>query len=201
MWIVADSGTWYPTLIEIESPTKKLFTQAKVQRSEFTQARSQLTQWRTWFQNPINVQKFVQEYGIPARWCSSMECRPRRILVYGRRAEFDTLPELARLRSSLLGTDEELMSFDRLESDSSLEVIITVRAIGEGRFHAVAVPETFGIRPYGADNLKRIDGLAQAIDQNYAIPAARKAFLKQRIKYWRERDSPTGGPRDIFTIE
>ena len=198
MWIVADSGTWYPTLIEIESPTKKLFTRAGVPRAEFTQARNQLTQWRAWFEKPSNRHLFIELYGIPARWCDSMNCQPRRILVYGRRAEFETIPGLAKLRSGLVGHDEELMSFDRLAPDPSLELIVTVRAIGEGRFHAVSVPETFGIRPVEADDLKRIDGLSEAIDQNRAMPVARKTFLKERIEYWRKRDSPTGGSADVF---
>jgi hypothetical protein len=95
MWIVADSATWYPTLIEIESPTKKLFTRAGVPRAEFTQARNQLTQWRAWFQSPTNVQQFIELYDIPARWRNFMGYRLRMILVYGRRAEFETLPELS----------------------------------------------------------------------------------------------------------
>ena len=45
MWIATDSGTWYPTLIEIESPGKRLFTKRGVPTAAFTQARTQLAQW------------------------------------------------------------------------------------------------------------------------------------------------------------
>ena len=46
MWIATHSGTWYPTLIEIESPTKKLFTSGGLPTAEFTAASTQLAQWR-----------------------------------------------------------------------------------------------------------------------------------------------------------
>jgi hypothetical protein len=42
MWIAVHSGTWYPTLIEIEDPEKKLFTRNNQQTSEFSQAKNQL---------------------------------------------------------------------------------------------------------------------------------------------------------------
>lgn len=200
MWIVSDSGTWYPTLVEIERLTKKLFTRGGLPRAEFTQARTQLAQWRAWFDKPTNVQNFMDSYGVPAGWRTSKLCRLRTILVYGRRAEFENLPpELAKLRAGLLaGNDEELMSFDRLAPDPDLHLIITASLTGEGRFRAVWVPETFGIVPCEADDLKRIDGLSEAIDHNRAIPVARKTFLKERIKYWRKRVSPTGGSSDVF---
>jgi hypothetical protein len=44
--ISMDSGTLYVTLIEIESPTKRIAKESGVQRSEFTQAVAQLRDWK-----------------------------------------------------------------------------------------------------------------------------------------------------------
>jgi hypothetical protein len=65
LWVSTHSLEWFPTLIEIERPGKKLFTKEGVPTADFTQARNQLAQWRTWFSDPTNVQTFVREYGIP----------------------------------------------------------------------------------------------------------------------------------------
>lgn len=88
MWIAVDSGTWYPTLIEIESPDKKLFTRDGQQTAKFSQAKNQLDRWHSWFCNPTNVQQFIELYGIPSSWCNLLNRQLHMILIYGRRAEF-----------------------------------------------------------------------------------------------------------------
>lgn len=187
MWIAAHSGTWYPTLIEIESPAKKLFTGGGRPTAEFTEARTQLVQWRSWFQNPTNVQQFMELYGVPDTWRREKGWHLHMILIYGRRAEFDGSPQLSKVRSSLMSaSDEELVSFDRLTVDPKLEAMITVRARGDGRFEAVWVPETFGTSSSIAGSLARIDGLTEAIDRNDRISEARRTFLKARIDHWRQ---------------
>lgn len=123
-------------------------------------------------------------------------------MIYGRREEFAASPKLSKLRSSLMASaDEELMSFDRLKMDPSLQAVITVRAAGGGRFHAVWVPETFGTSAAIADSLLCIDGLTDAIDQNQQISEARSAFLKKRIKYWREWAALPGPKRFSLSRE
>jgi hypothetical protein len=49
MWLAANSDTWFPMLIEIESPSKRIFRRDGVPCSAFTQARNQLDQWLAWF--------------------------------------------------------------------------------------------------------------------------------------------------------
>lgn len=187
MWIANHSQAWYPTLIEIESPTKRLFTKSGQPRAEFTQARTQLGHWRSWFQNPTNVHQFVELYGVPEKWQRYKKRQLHMILIYGQRAEFERSPRLSMLRSSLMSghDEEEMMSFDRLEANQKLEAVITVRPLGGGRFEAVWVPETFGTSVAIADALPHIDGLAEAIDRNDHISGARRAFLKRRIEHWR----------------
>jgi len=64
MWLTNDSHCVYPVLIEIERPGKRIFKQNGTElRYEFTQARNQLTQWRTWFSNPTNWNVFVERFG------------------------------------------------------------------------------------------------------------------------------------------
>ena len=201
MWIATHSGTWYPTLIEIESPRKRLFTTDGHPTAEFTEARTQLAQWRVWFQNPTNVHQFLELYAIPDTWRRDRGWKLHTILIYGRRAEFDGSPELSRLRGSLMADDEDLISFDRLAPDPKLDGVITVRARGDGRFEAIWVPETFGTSASIADNLWRIDGISEALDRNDRIPVARRAFLKDRVEYWRAWAQSSGPKRYQLGLE
>jgi len=187
MWIAMHSGSWYPTLIEIERPSKQIFTKSGVPCAEFTEARNQLAQWRTWFNNPSNAQIFIEEYGVPQSIRQSRTMQLHTILVYGRREEFENNPELSKQRSSLLSTpDEELVSYDRLVVDHDLKDAITVRAEGSGQYRVVALPPVFCTSPQLADRLLHVRGFSAAIDANLEITKARAEFLKRRISYWRE---------------
>jgi len=187
LWISMHSSVWYPTLIEIEKPDKKIFNSSDVPNQEFTQARNQLAQWRTWFSNPVNVQSFIQAYEIPNDILQSRQMKLHMILIYGRRSEFDNKPNLARQRASLLsGSDEELMSFDRLFFDRNLEDAITVKLGSNARYRAISVPPTFKLGPNLAKRLCYIDGIDMAIENATMISSKRKTFLKRRIQYWRD---------------
>jgi hypothetical protein len=53
MWLKANSDTWFPVLIEIEAPTKRVFRKdGRGLLAAFTHARNQLNQWRTWLKEP-----------------------------------------------------------------------------------------------------------------------------------------------------
>jgi hypothetical protein len=187
MWIPSHSATWYTTLIEIERLSKKLFTRKDLPTADFSQARNQLAEWRTWFSSPANVQKFIEEYGIPAQYLQFMTWKLHMILIFGRRSEFQSKPMLSKHRAALMSApDEELMSYDRLGFDTDLRDAITVRAVGFGRYRVLAVPPTFSTGPSMADRLLHIDGFSDAIDKNLEIPEPRREFLKRRIPYWRE---------------
>ena len=186
MWIATHSGAWFPTLIEIERPGKRIFKNDGTPSAAFTKARNQLNQWRSWFNDPSNVQQFLALYGIP----EPMRSRTRRlsmILIYGRRSEFEDNPKLTLQRGSwLTGKDEELMSFDRLKANTSIRDAITVKAVGHGKYQAVRVPPVFTTGPILAERLLCIEGIPEAIDQNTEIHEDRKAYLKRRITYWKE---------------
>jgi hypothetical protein len=116
------------------------------------------------------------------------------ILAYGRRKEFENKPPLSQQRASLMtAPDEELMSYDRLDLDKDLEPAITVRAMGSGRYKVCWLPLTFSVSPGLADRLLHIDGFGEALDANPEIGPERRAFLKDRIAYWKEWAGRPGG--------
>lgn len=186
MWLNANSDTWFPVLIEIEKPSKKIFRKDGNPTAEFTHARNQLNQWRSWFEKHTNRSKFQEDYGIPESWLHSKQMSLRLILIYGRREEFKDNPELNRHRATLLpGNDEELMSFDRLAPDPLLDSAITVRANGPGRYRALAVAPTMKLSPSLAERLIVVEHLKSIIDSSAACPPRRREFLKSRLPYWR----------------
>jgi hypothetical protein len=54
------------------------------------------------------------------------------------------------------------------------------------------VPPIFSTGPILARRLCHIDGVPTAIDANPEISAERKAFLKERVSYWKEWSSSAG---------
>ena len=164
---------WYPTLIEIEKPTKRIFTSKAVPTSEFTQARNQLAEWRTWFSRPENVQVFIASYGINERFRLGRQMELHMVLIYGRREEFENSARLSEQRGSLLtGTDEELMSFDRLRCDPGLDEAITVRVKEPGRYEALSVSPLLRLQPGMADRLLVIDGIDEALENTPLLSAS-----------------------------
>jgi hypothetical protein len=186
MWIASDSARWYPMLIEVERPDKRVFRKDGVPTAEFTQARNQLAQWRAWLSDPTNVLKFVADYGIPNDFVRHRVMEPHFILVYGRRAEFETDPERSKHRAALMPSpDETLVSFDRLRADANVWNAITVRATGNGRFSALSVMPTFSTGPIHAKRLLHIEGLEEVVLAEDRMSEPRRAFLARRLAYWR----------------
>ena len=192
MWIATHSGAWFPTLIEIEKPSKKIFNRDGTTSADFNRARNQLNQWRSWFNDPSNQLQFLSQYGIPEHF-RRRTMRLYMILIYGRRSEFEHNPRLTSQRGGLLsGADEELVSFDRLQADASMTDAISVKAVGHGNYHAVSVPPVFSTGPLLAKRLLLIKGITEAIEKNPHIAEERKTFLKRRIPYWKEWASAPG---------
>ncbi|MBE7506217.1 MAG: DUF4263 domain-containing protein [Planctomycetia bacterium] len=190
MWVLRDSATWYLTLVEIEKPSKRIFSAAlkskDLPKQEFNQARNQLHQWKTWFQVPENTLLFNRFYRTQEM--HQMQARALRfLLVFGRRQEFEDNESLQRHRSSLLSqADEHLSSFDRLAPNNSFSDMITAHVDPDGKFRAIAVPPTFTIGPMNADISAHIISLDEAINQSPSISSERKQFLCERLPYWKE---------------
>jgi antiviral defense system Shedu protein SduA len=197
MWISKHSLVWYPTLVEIEKPSKKLFTKRGLPRADFTQARNQLAEWRVWFAKPENIQKFIVSYGIDDHFRLGRRMQLHMVLVYGRRKEFEESRALAHLRSSqMVGPDEELISFDRLAPDPELPDAITVRATNDGEFEAVAIPPLFEHTPGLSDRLISINGVEVALKKTPLISEERRNFLISRVPYW--KNWAKNGPRGVI---
>jgi hypothetical protein len=183
MWVSTHSLNWFPTLIELERPGKRLFTKGGVPSAEFNQARNQLAQWRTWFSDPAHQQVFCQEYGVPNSWTSTRQMRLITILVYGRQSEFEGKPSLSKHRASLMpGADEELMSYDRLELDEWLRETITVRPEGAGQYRVLRAPTVLSLDSRVARRQLHVDGFDEALRQNQEISEERRSFLLEGFK-------------------
>jgi hypothetical protein len=110
------------------------------------------------------------------------------ILIYGRRSEFEHDARLSKQRASLLtGSDEELMSFDRLAPHWLLSDALTVRAIGAGRYRVLVAPPTMTLGPHITERLLVLENLELAIDSSEGWSPERRAFVKSRLPYWRDR--------------
>jgi hypothetical protein len=202
MWISTHSAGWFPTLIEIESPEKKLFTKAGHPTRHFTQARSQLEQWKTWFSNSTNVQTFIEMYRVPEYMKSGRQMQLHMILVYGRREEFESNYTLSKERHSLNVPGMEIMSFDRLSYERDLNQAITVRMRKDNRYEAIYVPPTFTLGPNLSDRLTSVIGIEVAIENNDEIASDRKSFLRRRIPYWENwQNSGAKGVQDLSDYE
>lgn len=187
LWLSKHSGSIYAAMLEIEKPSKAIFTSAPVPTADFTQAYNQFAQWRVWFDSPANRQLFFDEYGITSSHLHSKDFNLHLLLVFGRRHEFEGKPGLSKLRSKLArGDNEELMSFERLSPDSWLKSAVTVTPLGGGRFRVKYVPDTFTVSPHNAHDLLNLEGWDLAIDANTNIQPDRREFLKRRVVYWVE---------------
>lgn len=195
MWVSTHSDSWFPTLIEIEKPSKRIFTKKGDTSADFNHARDQLNQWRSWFSEPENIQVFITMYGIPDRF-RGRTMKVSLILIYGRSSEFEDNPTLTKKRSGLAQQDEIIMSFDRLKdtdpSDALVSEAITVKAKGQGEYQALWIPSVFTNGPNLAERLLKIDAISEAIDKNPEISEERKIFLKRRIPYWKEWAASSG---------
>lgn len=185
MWVSTHSEAWFPTLIEIERPGKRLYTSKGIPTADFTQARNQLAQWRTWFADPTNQQQFTDAYGIPRQWRTHRQPCLHMILIYGRRAEFEGSPTLSKHRGSLLSSpDEELISFDRLAPHRDLAYAAALRAKGSGVYGVLEVSPVFAFNETMIELARTADGLGEAIERNARIAPERKRFLLGELDYW-----------------
>jgi len=187
MWLTMDSGSLHVILIEIESPLKKWFTRDGTQRSEFTQAQTQLVSWRQWFAVPEHRALFYKTYKIPSD-LQKLYFNLVLVLIYGRRQEFEDNPLLNERRAYLTHENEYLMTFDRLAPDREAKSFMCVKLVEspvEGPvYEAVSVPPTLRLEPLYARYRSYIGKRDSAVNQNPWITPERKQFLLERFAYW-----------------
>lgn len=192
MWIARDSETIYPVLIEIESPSKPWFTREDKQHAKLTQARDQITEWKAWFQNPLNVARLRDYYTLDFR---GENIRPLYLLIYGRRSESNKTVERVRRRSNLSRDDEFLMTYDRLVPQVGAREFYTVRLDRSG-YQALYVPPTARIGPLFAHERSNIRDKDIAVLNSPYFSDERRAFYISRLPYW--DDWAANGKRGII---
>jgi hypothetical protein len=185
IWLSKDSGNFSPVFIEIESPCKRWFTEAGVPHHDLTEAMNQLAEWQAWLNRPENVAVFYEHFQVPDYIRRTLNFRPEFVLIYGRRAEFDERPNLTRLRAQFERHGQAVMTFDRLAPARNCSDYICVTKTTE-RYRALTVPATLQLGPMFADCWSLFDNVADAIGSNRWITDERKAFLVERVAYWRE---------------
>lgn len=190
MWIATDSGTTYAVVVEIEAPTKRWFRKDGTPSADLTQAQSQLTDWRIWFEKTHNQQAFLEHYCGPA-YLHRRTFLPRYVLIFGRRSEFDGRDDLASKRPRLQRANEYYMTFDRLHPIKDHDQYMTVRSNGRG-YEAVSIPATFKLGPSLSHHRSVIAGKGDVVDKSPFMSAERKAFLKRRMAYWDEKRETVG---------
>jgi hypothetical protein len=191
MWIARTSDTIYPILIEIESPAKPWFTKDDVQHSKLTQARDQITEWRSWFQNPLNVARLKDYYEIEVR---GENIQPLFLLIYGRRQEANSSVERQRRRSNMAREDEFIMTYDRLVPQHGASQFYTVKVDRSG-YCALYIPPTAELGPmFAGERAKFRDRQIAVTNSPYFTPERREFFIR-RLEYW---DKWTLGPHGII---
>lgn len=129
LWLSKNSETDEPVLVEIEAPGKRWFAQSGQQTAELTQALNQIAEWKAWFSEPRNVDAFKAFYGLDREAWRGRRFRPAYLLIYGRRAEANARPDLARKRGYLHADDVVSMTYDRLRAQIQVPVNLRVQEL------------------------------------------------------------------------
>lgn len=182
LWIATDSCTIYPIFVEIEVPSKRWFTKSGQPTAEFTQAQTQLADWKAWFQNPTHQHLFFEFYEIDSEYRRGKTVIPYYVLIYGSRGEFQGRPELNEKRNHLNRDNEIYMTFDRLCPNPKARNVVTCKKTSKG-YIAKNIPPSFRLGPVFAEEMSKIKGKEVAL-LNSAISEERKRFLISRLKYW-----------------
>jgi hypothetical protein len=200
MWVTRSSGLITPILVEIEKPSKRWFRKDGVPTAEFTQARNQLNQWRTWFGRPGNLENFRQRYLFDEDY-RARPLEPQYVLVYGRASEFEPGgghkdPEAMRsARDSQRSLGEVFRTFDSLypRYDSADSITATMTVDG---------PRAFALSPtFGTDSQSGIDALIlgdldDALKRTVMMSEERKTYLAGRWEHWRRVEERVVADRD-----
>lgn len=180
-----------PLLVEIESPTKKCLKSDGTPTAEFTQAKSQLSSWKQWLDNEINMLQFRRTFldplGLPM-----LPIRPKFILVMGTRSEKEN--EKHRGNLTLDNNTSYYMSYNRLgatEVENSMSVRLPA---GETRPRVHHLSPDFAFGPNMGKTASRFSDWESAIERMQAWPDERKTWAKQRVEHWISEWSKEGIP-------
>ncbi|MFD6358208.1 Shedu anti-phage system protein SduA domain-containing protein [Nocardia tengchongensis] len=189
MWITRSTSLITPILIEIEKPSKRWFTKGDQPTAEFTQARNQLNDWRSWFSQPENQILFRKTYLFEDKY-EDRALEPQFVLIYGRQSEFEiggghVRPEVLRRKRDLQrAADESFRTFDSLRPRYELGDSLTVTMTAQG-------PSVFAFSPVYhtstgtyEDAFVLGDDISDAMNRTVWTTEERKGYLKSRWAHW-----------------
>lgn len=191
IWITRSSGLVTPILIEIEKPSKRWFKQNGRPTSEFTEARDQLNDWRSWFAREGNQALFREKFLFLGDRYLNRPLEPQYVLIYGRESEFKVggghvNPNALRYkRDQQRGSQETFMTFDALRPryDHSRSMTLTMTSQGPELFAFSPVYETSAFVGAGALLLGDPDS---ALARSVMMSEERRTYLSKRWRYWQD---------------
>lgn len=184
MWIAKNSDYIHPILIEIEAPEKNFFNQDHSISAIFTQAKTQIMDWKSWFEDPVNIQVFQREYRINDRFqFNQRKIKPYFVLIYGRSTEMESVQIRADRKAQFSDDTTTVMSYDRLCPSYDQKHYFTGQAKADG-FYVKQFPEYLKLSPELASDIHIFKEKRESVLSNQHIPIARKTFLLERLEYW-----------------
>ncbi|SEW31413.1 Shedu anti-phage system protein SduA domain-containing protein [[Clostridium] fimetarium] len=182
VWLANDSLTFSPVFIEIEQPSKKMFTTAGNLTANFSQAIGQIYEWKAILNKPVN-QLMLFDYFNITNEISKKSFEPQFLLIYGRRAEYENNDLLTGKRTSARHDNIDIISFDRLRPIRDYYQFTSSSVYGK-QYNIINIPATYRYRADCADELSKVQRFMQAIDMMNNTSEERKSFLKERYSYW-----------------
>lgn len=182
VWLAQDSLTFSPVFVEIEKPTKRMFTKRKTTTAEFNQALNQIYEWKYILNNPVNIQVLYNYFSLPT-YIQNKTFKPQFLLIYGRREEYQNDNLLAGIRAQHRDNDIDIVSYDRLTPSYDCQQIISCK-ISQGNYNVITISPTFKFKPDLAEDLSKLKGFEEQIKNMKYTSNERKDFLKARYQYW-----------------
>ncbi|MER5719697.1 Shedu anti-phage system protein SduA domain-containing protein [Streptomyces sp. NPDC002132] len=191
MWVTHSSALVTPILIEIEKPSKRWFRKDGRPTSEFTEARDQLNDWRSWFAREGNKALFRDTFLFLDDKCEDRPLEPQYVLIYGRESEFRlggghvNPSELRYKRDQQRARDEFFMTFDALRPrfDHRNSMTLTMTAYGP-EVHAFS--PVFGTGASIGEGALVLGDPQAALARSVMMTNERRAYLARRWAFWQE---------------
>lgn len=183
LFVTKTSAQATVVFIEIEDPSKKIFTGNDDFTSEFNHAFQQLQDWKIWFETDSNkslLRQWLAE-AIKHHMMSTLPMKAEYILIYGRRSEFEGHANKIRRLSEKSTYPYSVMSFDRLEPHPYFAGNITVRKDDNG-YYAVEVSEEYEYDLLDYSYHKHIRNKEVAVSLNIYKNLTDKEQIIERIK-------------------
>ena len=182
LFVTKTSAQATVVFIEVEDPSKKIFTRTDDFTSEFNHAYQQLQDWKIWFESDSNkslLRQWLCE-GIKHLLMSTLPMKAEFILIYGRRSEFDGQANRMRRLTERNSHPYSVMSFDRLEPDLLYNGQITVRKDDNG-YYAIEVDENYDYDIHDYNNHNHIKEKETAVKNNIYKSSENKKEVLDKI--------------------